>query len=234
MASDPLDFPTPSNSIQSSARLLSGSATFEAFVRHPLEIGVPGLKEARQLLRVASPLFSSDQAQSTVQQFEKPSNPVFQSNEYRSVNCCIPGVLLVCYPIPPFPPGANCKFVKDYSLLNRTNCNVAILQSKLPSSNGCSTPLSNTPFKSDFTPACNQHDICYSTCLSNRRSCDATFRKNMQQACDQKYYNSRTQQMYENCMIWSTNYYTGVRVAGNSYFENAQIDHCKCCSESTS
>ena len=33
--------------------------------------------------------------------------------------------------------------------------------------NGCSTPLRlPAPFKQDFTPACNIHDICYN-CVSN-------------------------------------------------------------------
>ena len=32
--------------------------------------------------------------------------------------------------------------------------------------NGCSVPLGiNAPYKSDFTPACNKHDICYG-CVS--------------------------------------------------------------------
>ena len=32
--------------------------------------------------------------------------------------------------------------------------------------NGCSVPLGiNAPYKKDFTPACNKHDICYG-CVS--------------------------------------------------------------------
>ena len=33
--------------------------------------------------------------------------------------------------------------------------------------NGCSVPLGiNAPYKNDFTPACNKHDICYG-CVSS-------------------------------------------------------------------
>ena len=63
--------------------------TFKPVFADPLELGVPGLAEARALLAVASPLLGGDGFTST-SDFEKPSNPVFQPDEYRSTNCCIP------------------------------------------------------------------------------------------------------------------------------------------------
>ena len=54
----------------------------------PMELGVPGLRRARQLFAVAEPLFAEDEYGAMLD-FDKPSNPVFQPLEYRSTNCCI-------------------------------------------------------------------------------------------------------------------------------------------------
>ncbi|MCY3820528.1 MAG: hypothetical protein OXH52_14405 [Gammaproteobacteria bacterium] len=70
--------------------------TFDVGILDPLEIGVPKLPEAKNLLLVASTLFQGD-TPSSMSLFEKPSNPVFQSNEYRSVNCCIPCLSCGCF-----------------------------------------------------------------------------------------------------------------------------------------
>ena len=213
--------------------------TFDAVALDPLELGVPGLKTARQLLRVSAPLFGDHGAQVSIQQFEKPSNPVFQSNEYRSVNCCIsPRTILkaigdasVCIPKPhqPTPPVAECNYVSTYGLLNRSNCNAGIVQGRTPTSNGCSV-FQGTPFRSLFTPACNKHDFCYSTCESRRLTCDATFRSNTRDICNKKYNTPETQQTYQQCQTWSKNYYAGVFAGGTWNFRNAQVGHCKCCS----
>jgi hypothetical protein len=32
--------------------------------------------------------------------------------------------------------------------------------------NGCSTPTGYEPYRKEFTPACNEHDVCY-CCVSN-------------------------------------------------------------------
>ena len=32
--------------------------------------------------------------------------------------------------------------------------------------NGCSTPTGHEPYREEFTPACNEHDVCY-FCVSN-------------------------------------------------------------------
>lgn len=64
--------------------------TFGMTAVDPMELSVPGLRQARQLLRVAEPLFADDEY-GPMMDFEKPSNPVFQPLEYRSTNCCIGG-----------------------------------------------------------------------------------------------------------------------------------------------
>ena len=71
--------------------------TFDTIVLDPLEIGVPKLVYAESLLRVSSTLLQKRDTLAAMSQFEKPSNPIFQSNEYRSVNCCIPCFSCGCF-----------------------------------------------------------------------------------------------------------------------------------------
>lgn len=70
--------------------------TFAVAAFKPLWL-VPGLAEALGLWDIAEPLlqFGPDAAAG----FDKPSNPAFQPDEYRSTNCCLPclpGVYLGC------------------------------------------------------------------------------------------------------------------------------------------
>lgn len=73
--------------------------TFELHVRDALELGVPGLVEARRLQAVAASLLTEDGAYA-VADFERASNPVFQPPQYLATNCCIPvpGEPLFCWP----------------------------------------------------------------------------------------------------------------------------------------
>ena len=97
--------------------------SFAVDARDPLGLGVPGLSEARQVIAVAEPLFSSNE-HGAVMDFEKPSNAVFQPLEYRSTNCCIciiifpqsvprnhdeteGGVVCICAPDPSPPPSIS-------------------------------------------------------------------------------------------------------------------------------
>ena len=177
-------------------------ATFDVVALDPLELGVPGLKMARQLLRVATPLFADNGEWAPIRQFEKPSNPVFQPNEYRSINCCIPAPTILraignegeCIPAPTV---IECSYVSSYSLLNRSNCDAGIAQGLSPSSNGCNVSH-GTPFRSDFTPACDKHDLCYSTCNSRKLTCDAAFRSRTKGVCNSKYNTPDTQHRYRN------------------------------------
>lgn len=95
--------------------------SFRIVANDPTELGIPGLREARQFLAVSAPLFSSD-GSSAMSNFEKPSNPVFQPLEYRSTNCCIAipsgdwcldgydsaGRPTICYCGPVGSPGTGC------------------------------------------------------------------------------------------------------------------------------
>ena len=68
--------------------------SFAVNAQDPMDMGVPGLSEARQVFVVAEPLFAGDE-RSAMMDFEKPSNGVFQPLEYRSTNCC---VCIIIYP----------------------------------------------------------------------------------------------------------------------------------------
>lgn len=69
-------------------------STFAVSTGDPMVLSVPGLREARQILAVAEPLFSDNEHEAMIA-FEKPSNAVFQPLEYRSTNCCI---CIIVYP----------------------------------------------------------------------------------------------------------------------------------------
>ncbi|MES1920023.1 hypothetical protein MHBO_001752, partial [Bonamia ostreae] len=47
----------------------------------------------------------------------------------------------------------------------------------VPESNGCGAEGMDVKGNFDFTDECNQHDICYHTCLSDRKECDVNFEK---------------------------------------------------------
>ena len=68
--------------------------SFAVDARAPMELGVPGLSEARRVFAVAEPLLSGNE-HGAMMGFEKPSNAVFQPLEYRSTNCCI---CIIIYP----------------------------------------------------------------------------------------------------------------------------------------
>ncbi|MXW21171.1 MAG: RHS repeat protein [Gammaproteobacteria bacterium] len=99
---------------------------FQPVARDPMEIGVPGLREARQFLAVAEPLLLSDNY-SAMTSFEKPSNPVFQPLEYRSTNCCIW-----------LPTGEHCE--ENYHTAGLCFCGPF-----LPGGGGCTDPDYSLP-----------------------------------------------------------------------------------------
>ena len=191
-------------------------ATIEPAVADPVELHVPKLRDARQLLQVASSLLQEDES-AVMQQFEKPSNPVFQSMEYRSVNCCIPCIgycgrnfcqankpVRVCRAVGSFSGFASCEAGIDQVVDPNIN------------TNGCSVPLKlATPFKRRFTPSCNAHDVCYNTCGSGRVSCDLAFAANLLRSC------LLFPPAIDQCPYHAGTYAAAVAVAGGGYYEDA-------------
>jgi hypothetical protein len=73
-----------------------------------------------------------------------------------------------------------------------------------------------------FSPACNQHDICWSTCGADQTSCDRDFLRDMLRICDQTY-----SYMWANVACRSQAMLMFRVVQNNSgYFESTQDNAC--------
>jgi RHS repeat-associated protein len=79
-----------------------------------------------------------------------------------------------------------------------------------------------------FEGSCNSHDICYSTCGSSRSKCDIQFLEDLWTIC----YSLPSRPPRIHCFRRANSYYSGVRVAGATFFKIAQDKHCEwetCC-----
>ncbi|CAF1497669.1 unnamed protein product [Adineta steineri] len=76
-----------------------------------------------------------------------------------------------------------------------------------------------------FTPACNDHDMCYGTCNNLRNTCDTNFLTSMQQTCS-KF--SSLPDGYNNCEGWAGIFYLAVHFEGTHFFVPGQKDDCNC------
>ncbi len=82
---------------------------------------------------------------------------------------------------------------------------------------GCSVPKVATwlfpdvgIFKSTFTPACVNHDHCYSSLGSNYTECNDNFLADMKSACASTYSPLLSPTLYLACTTSANNYYSGV------------------------
>ena len=66
---------------------------------------------------------------------------------------------------------------------------------------------------------CNQHDLCYETCASNRGNCDDSFEAHMLQECGTD----------EICERTARSRARSVRIVGWYAFRREQKEHCLCC-----
>lgn len=112
--------------------------------------------------------------------------------------------------------------------------------------NGCSTPMGmDAPFKREFTPACDKHDICYG-CGHHynwtRKDCDKSLLSDMLRAChtssrrrrgitdvllDVWYFFQGISKEERRCKIAAEMYYKIVRAFGGSHFERRDHSYCK-------
>jgi hypothetical protein len=103
-----------------------------------------------------------------------------------------------------------------------------------PTSNGCGTtdhPLPNHYDGAQFTPACNDHDICYDTCGNVKATCDQTFIAAMKAICDSTF--PKMLQAMDKIACETLTSQLG-RLAINSSFgvkayDAAQMEACQCC-----
>jgi hypothetical protein len=94
----------------------------------------------------------------------------------------------------------------------------------------------------DFTEMCNQHDICYGTCNSAKKSCDDKFRKDLFAECSSKYHPNSKERCGGDptcvtsadelsvCNRLARGYADLVRDKGQGAYNDAQKAACQCCS----
>ena len=85
-----------------------------------------------------------------------------------------------------------------------------------------------------FLSACNSHDYCYSTCKSNKGTCDANFRNDMYNACatqltDETCTCGELSSRLSVCKKYANLYANAVSIWGTSAYTTAQKEVCKCC-----
>jgi hypothetical protein len=88
------------------------------------------------------------------------------------------------------------------------------------------------PFRNvDFTPACNNHDICYDTCNSVKSTCDSNFLSDLRSACLAAYPGRSlfSRYMRAGCDVDAYLYYTAVARGGADAYVSAQKKACDCC-----
>ncbi len=113
-----------------------------------------------------------------------------------------------------------------------------------PSFNGCGPengfvkyliPNRIGPFRNvDFTPACNNHDICYDTCNSVKSVCDTNFFNDLSAQCAAAYPGTSWYQTYMRTACINVDariFYLAVSQTptGRAAYEDAQKGACDCC-----
>jgi len=131
--------------------------------------------------------------------------------------------------------------------------------SQMPSYNGCgpekfSSLIENGVIPQGFgaadfrnggcelprTCGCNQHDVCYGTCNSDKSTCDNAFRKDLMNECFKKFPVTKNdgcsdglcfsnQDRLGMCLSRARLYYKLVSGAGQEAYNDAQKQACQCC-----
>lgn len=115
-----------------------------------------------------------------------------------------------------------------------------------PTPNGCGTHDVKVKLArhGNFTPCCNEHDICYATCGHRTKSeCDEVFRECMVAHCHAAYEpppglstaasstHARGKRMamhLQHCLGEASLYYSGVYSLACGAYKRAQLRHCAC------
>ncbi|VDI52925.1 Hypothetical predicted protein [Mytilus galloprovincialis] len=95
-------------------------------------------------------------------------------------------------------------------------------QSNAGLSSGCSIPLfKKFPYKKNFTPSCQRHDICYNCAAKfskSRKYCDSLFLTDMKKVCNRMKLLKKVA-----CRGFARIYHSAVRVGGDMYTLNQYI-----------
>ena len=121
--------------------------------------------------------------------------------------------------------GEECEFVCRKGLVPRQK------PGHVPDANGCGSmnvifddsDESYIRIEGDFTECCNEHDVCYDTCGSDKDMCDVRFKKCLYASC--KKANSL---MATGCKIKAKMAFMAVLGIGCQPFKDAQAEACEC------
>lgn len=132
----------------------------------------------------------------------------------------------------------NAGVLPKEEISNLNDCPNRTANGNPPSVDGCSAPIpvAEIFFQTSFTEACNEHDICYSTCRTQKAVCDSNFNTAMDNHCESTYpsllrtISPAAAEAYESCLNAKLLYYAAVsNAAPADYYIPAQKEVCKCC-----
>ncbi|XP_077495269.1 group XIIA secretory phospholipase A2-like [Amblyomma americanum] len=97
------------------------------------------------------------------------------------------------------------------------------------SANGCGTEAFRLPASAlphpDFEACCNEHDLCYDTCLADKAQCDRSFDACMARICDTKVSSK------DSCVSTASLFTTMTKNLGCEAFLKSQEQACVCRTE---
>ena len=138
--------------------------------------------------------------------------------------------------------GKGCPGIRSFY---RADCkNPVPKQNYKPGFNGCGpeggvfgtgiNAVPNNPlFLANFRPACNTHDVGYSTCNRTKEDTDWQFLVDTNSICNNQYPGSGMFDtvLLANCKYSATTFYVAVKDGGEDAFKAGQADSCDCCDE---
>uniref|UniRef100_A0A146M612 Group XIIA secretory phospholipase A2 n=1 Tax=Lygus hesperus TaxID=30085 RepID=A0A146M612_LYGHE len=98
-----------------------------------------------------------------------------------------------------------------------------------PTVNGCGPEMlkindENMPYP-QMTLCCDNHDLCYATCNSQKDKCDVDFKKCLYRVCDTYRIADTANQ---GCKAAAKVLYTATTALGCKFFQDAQAEACYC------
>lgn len=102
----------------------------------------------------------------------------------------------------------------------------------VPKSNGCGQQGSSFRppqgfGRVDFTPPCNEHDVCYGTCMASKATCDQNFGDQLVDRCIAGYSGAFLSEVA--CIFTAGVFQAAVTLFGGEAYEDGQKLDCECC-----
>ncbi len=149
---------------------------------------------------------------------------------------------LDCGGVKPSGPPVTCDGTRTFY---RADCQKTIPKLKYTAGcNGCGpeggvfgtgiNAVPNTPlYLANFQPACNTHDVGYSTCNRTKEDTDYQFLVDMNVICNNEYPGSGMFDtlLLSDCKYAATTFYVAVKDGGVDAYKAGQAGACDCCDE---